>query len=44
MMSIGCYNFLEKKWEVGPDIKEKGFDPIVHFYNKSIKIAYKVIE
>lgn len=21
-MSVGCYNVLEHKWEVGPDIKD----------------------
>lgn len=44
MMSVGCYNFTSKKWEVGPEIKDQGFDPIAHFYKKGMKIVDDVVE
>jgi len=43
-MSVGCYNFTSKKWEVGPEIKDQGFDPIAHFYKKGMKIVDDVVE
>ena len=39
MMSVGCYNFTEQKWEVGPAIKSTEYDPIADYYPKSQKIA-----
>ena len=35
MMSVGCYNFTEQKWEVGPAIKSTEYDPIADYYPKS---------
>ena len=43
MMSVGCYSFLEKKWEVGPDLAEKGFDPIAAYYSKGMKIIKSIV-
>lgn len=44
MMSVGCYNFFTRQWEVGPDFKEEGFDPTSHYYSKSMKIAKQFID
>ena len=44
MMSVGCYNFTEKKWEVGPEMKDKNFDPIAHFYKKGMKIVDDIVQ
>lgn len=43
-MSVGCYNILEKKWEVGPEMKDSGFDPVSKYYSSAMKQADKVIE
>lgn len=43
-MSIGCYNVLEKKWEVGPGISKFGSDPIVEYYNSAMKQASTILE
>lgn len=42
--SIGCYNVLEDKWEVGPVMKSKNYDPIADLYSDSIKQAKNVID
>ena len=44
MMSVGCYNFLEKKWEVGPELKKPGFDPISEYYPKGMKLVKSIID
>ncbi len=36
-MSIGCYNVLEEKWEVGPELKREGFDPVSEYYAAAMK-------
>ena len=36
-MSIGCYNVLESKWEVGPEMKDQSFDPVSKYYAKAMK-------
>jgi hypothetical protein len=35
MMSVGCYNVLEKKWEVGPELADVDYDPMADIYFKS---------
>ena len=42
--SIGCYNVLEDKWEVGPVMKSENYDPIADLYSDSIKQAKNVID
>lgn len=43
-MSVGCYNFLEKRWEVGPQTKGIGFDPISEYYADAMKQVDKILK
>lgn len=43
-MSVGCYNFLEKKWEVGPQTKGIGFDPVSEYYSDAMKQVDKILK
>ena len=43
-MSIGCYNVLEKKWEVGPELKDSDFDPVSEYYADAMKQVKKILE
>ena len=43
-MSVGCYNFLEKRWEVGPQTKGIDFDPISEYYADAMKQVYKILK
>lgn len=44
MMSIGCYNVLEKKWEVGPELAKLDYDPLSEIYKQSQKQTDKIID
>ena len=33
MMSVGCYDFLNKKWIVGPDFENIQFDPYSEYFD-----------
>ena len=41
-MSVGCYNVLEQKWEVGPEMKNTSFDPVSEYYADAMKQAGKI--
>lgn len=43
-MSVGCYNVLEGKWEVGPELKKEGFDPIAEYYGDAMKQVDKILK
>jgi len=43
-MSIGCYNVLDSKWEVGPEIKDIDFDPVSEYYADAMKQVKKILE
>ena len=43
-MSVGCYNVLEKKWEVGPQQKDKGFDPVSEYYSSAMKQVDRILK
>ena len=43
-MSVGCYNFLEKKWEVGPQTKGVGFDPVSEYYADAMKQVDNILK
>lgn len=43
-MSVGCYNVLEKKWEVGPEVKNEGFDPISEYYDAAMKQVDRILK
>lgn len=44
MMSVGCYDFLEKKWESGPELKGQGFDPMAEYYEEDMKYVGEMID
>lgn len=37
MMSIGCYDFVNDKWVVGPDMKDLSFDPYMEYYDDDME-------
>lgn len=39
MASVGCYDFLAKKWVVGPDMMPYGYDPYADLYDKDMSAA-----
>lgn len=43
-MSVGCYNVLEGKWEVGPELKDQGFDPVSKYYPAAMKQVDKILK
>ena len=43
-MSVGCYNVLEKKWEVGPEMKSEGYDPVSKYYADAMKQVDKILK
>lgn len=43
-MSVGCYNVLEKKWEVGPELKDEGFDPVSKYYEDAMKQVDRILK
>lgn len=42
MMSVGCYDYLNRKWEAGPEIKDTAFDPYSEYYEKDMKYVGKL--
>ena len=43
-MSVGCYNVLQGKWEVGPDFKKDSFDPVSEYYFDAMKQVDKILK
>lgn len=43
-MSVGCYNVLEGKWEVGPEMKDENFDPVSKYYSDAMKQVDKILK
>ena len=43
-MSVGCYNFIEKRWEVGPELKSEDFDPVSEYYADAMKQVDKILK
>ena len=43
-MSVGCYNVLEKKWEVGPELNDAGFDPVSEYYEAAMRQVDKILK
>ena len=44
MMSVGCYDFLNSIWLVGPELKDTSFDPYAEYFTKDMKNVDDVIE
>ena len=36
LMSVGCYDFLGKRWLVGPEFKQIDFDPYAEYFEKDL--------
>ena len=44
MMSVGCYDFTNKQWLVGPELKDMSFDPYAEYFTKDMKNVDDVID
>lgn len=44
MMSVGCYDFTNKVWLVGPDLKSIEFDPYREYFTKSMDHLADIID
>lgn len=44
MMSIGCYDFINKEWIVGPEFLSTNFDPYSEYYNDDMKYINSIID
>lgn len=44
LMSVGCYDFLGRRWLVGPDFMPIGFDPYAKYFDKDLKSVDDVID
>jgi len=44
MMSIGCYDFLAKKWLVGPEFVPQDFDPYSEYYHENMQYVNSIID
>ena len=42
-MSVGCYDFLNKKWLVGPELQDQSFDPYSEYYKDIQNNAKKLL-
>jgi len=43
MMSVGCYDVINDRWLVGPDLKNKDFDPYSEYYGDDMEYVKDVI-
>lgn len=32
LMSVGCYDVIKQRWEVGPEMTDPSFDPYSDYY------------
>ena len=44
LMSVGCYDFINKIWLVGPEMKDQDFDPYAEYFMKDLKSVDDVID
>ena len=44
MMSVGCYDYLNRKWESGPELKDTAFDPYSEYYEKDMKHVQSIVK
>ena len=42
-MSVGCYNLIEDKWEVGPELENEEFNPYSAYYKEVQKMSGKIL-
>ena len=43
-MSVGCYDLLNSRWLVGPDLKDEGFDPYEEYYKSDMRNVKDLID
>lgn len=43
MMSVGCYDVINRRWLVGPEMKDSDFDPYAEYFTADMKIMDDVI-
>ena len=43
-MSIGCYDFFQQKWIVGPELKDKDYNPWKDLYFEAREQAKHLIK
>lgn len=43
MTSVGCYDVINSKWEVGPTLYDKNYNPYDKFFKKSYKYVDDII-
>ena len=43
MMSIGCYDYINKEWVVGPEFLSLNFDPYSEYFNEDMKYINSII-
>lgn len=44
LMSVGCYDLLNRRWLVGPDLKDEGFDPYEEYYKSDMRNVKDLID
>lgn len=42
-MSVGCYDVLEKRWEVGPELAPLDYNPIASWWNIDMKAVEELV-
>jgi hypothetical protein len=43
MMSVGCYDYFNQEWIVGPELFPDGYDPYSEYYNDDMKYVNSII-
>ena len=43
VMSVGCYDFINHKWIVGPEMKDSRFNPYSEYYKADMKYVQSLI-
>jgi hypothetical protein len=43
-MSVGCYDFLNSKWLVGPELKDEDFDPYAEYFKKDMENVSSIMD
>jgi len=43
MMSVGCYDVINRVWLVGPEMKDSDFDPYAEYFTTDMKLMDDVI-
>lgn len=44
LMSVGCYDVVDDKWLVGPELKPVDYDPVSDFWDEDMDLVEKVVK